>query len=399
MRSVSMCSIDQKRRVPSGFTLVELLVVMSVVGILVGLLLPAINLARESARATQCQNNLRQMALGLHGFAVSNGGRFCTGNFDWKEDGAVTEQGWVADLVRSGILPGELLCPSSQAGVSVTVEQVLTATDWANWRCADPRGGKGERLPTGKWLVNPCRIITDFGAVGDPAVTHRTYVDRRELVQVELIEKGFNTNYGASWFLARSDLKFADRTRMSLASDISGCPPGVWSRASTAGPLRQRLVDNSRASTSSVPLLGDTYEANATLSLPLGDAAAAGSPLAIHRFGGPATWNASTGEIFFPDASSVASSPSGGFTPVLWYEETAQNLLALSPRHRGVCNVAMADGSVRQFHDRNGDGYLNNFSNLPKYRLGSRSPFSSDEAEVAPTDMTTFFSLSRYRGE
>ena len=117
-----------------GFTLVELLVVIAIIGILVALLLPAVQAARESARRTQCTNQLRQLGLAVLNFESTHrylppGGPTC---------GQDQPSWWVAGNQSGGGSPGSCYGPNWAVQLFSFVEKGSLA-DLAQQALNDPQ--------------------------------------------------------------------------------------------------------------------------------------------------------------------------------------------------------------------------------------------------------------------
>lgn len=334
-----MFSRSDRRHKAGGFTLIELLVVIGIITILAAMTVPAVQMARAAARDATCKNNLRQIGVGLHSYA-SNHERYCSGAFNWGRDGSVVDYGWVADLVAGGVPVGKMLCPSNEAQISETYNDLLSF-DTTTTACSnvDLVGSPTRKAPDGSDIINPCRAIMT-GAAGTGAANS---AERGEFVDNWLLKKNFNTNYVASWYLTRTGLRLqstgspgSSTYALALAPVDTSCSTDFRSKNVCLGPLKDNFSDRSPFGLAQVPLIADAAWAGAT-NATVGEIQA-GSFTAVSMTAGP-------------DVTLGSSAP----TWTTW-ANSRQDFSGFGAAHNGSCNVLFADGSVRSFEDANGDG-------------------------------------------
>jgi prepilin-type N-terminal cleavage/methylation domain-containing protein len=113
----------------NGFTLIELLVVIAIIAVLVAILLPAVQQAREAARASQCRNNLKQIGIALHNYLETTGG-FIPRGVNHSTGPAcccVTDNGQVGHTIHTMLLPYV-----DQGGLYNKIDLGVNASNTAN---------------------------------------------------------------------------------------------------------------------------------------------------------------------------------------------------------------------------------------------------------------------------
>ena len=299
-----------------GFTLIELLVVIAIIAVLIGLLLPAVQSAREAARRIQCTNNLKQMALASHNYHDGNG-CFTMGSYLGGVAGGVfTNAAW-----ERGCL----------VGITAYIDQGnLYSAFNTNLRYTDPSNATVLATNVSAFQCPSDPLVSQIGVFYGFTVAHNTYRG----ICGPWVNPPRGTNSGG----------------VTLAADPAW-PAMLANAMGVFYMMSKTSINDITDGTSNTFMFGEGSYSKLPpgyqWDTPAGDrscwhwwmAGSYGDTLqsCMYAPNPPATWN-------YPQISATAPGAllDGGASPYL---------LSATSGHPGGCNFAMCDGSVRFIKD------------------------------------------------
>jgi prepilin-type N-terminal cleavage/methylation domain-containing protein/prepilin-type processing-associated H-X9-DG protein len=163
----------------TGFTLIELLVVIAIIGVLIGLLLPAVQKVREAANRAKCQNHLKQIALGVHNYNDTfacfprNGSRY-----DLTDDGTGTTQySWSFFARMLSFLEQESLYRTGNIDTSSLQGNIATRTNIPIFFCPSDTAKDASPSPdtANNWITSAPVGLTNYKGVSGSNFCWGTY--------------------------------------------------------------------------------------------------------------------------------------------------------------------------------------------------------------------------------
>jgi prepilin-type N-terminal cleavage/methylation domain-containing protein len=344
---------------PRAFTLVELLVVIAIIGVLVALLLPAVQAAREAARRSTCNNNLKQSALALH-------------NYEATFKAFPPRQGGTGTLNDPNVRPTHCNALSGWAYLLPFCEQQplydqvysIQIQPWADnvWTNAQL---KFLQCPSdqGKTDPNPGRLIKGYTSYafcnGDDYAASQIMPDERTNVALAFEMRPIKNRgvFGRHSYTRLAEITdgttntiaLGERSRPNKITDRGACAVDATANVATYVPLSCRALFN-----------GQSYIATATMFTT--DNAPG------YRWGGGNAYFAALSTILPPNQSVCVFGASGAISAHLF-----PGIWTSTSEHPGGVLVAMCDGSTRWVSNNIDSGNLAAIA--PASDSGGPSPY------------------------